>query len=128
MKDFYRFLFYKLYRAAKTQEESVYLNVAFIFLTLLFELFHLLLFAFPLKYFGINININPKLSSILILVIGSLFNYLFFINNNRIEKINAYYQKKELNVTKGDLTIIAYVTILWVVLFLESLYYMIYLK
>ena len=126
MKDFYRFLFYKLYRAAKTQEESVYLNVAFIFLALLFELFHLLLFAVPLKYFGININ--PKLCSILILVIGSLFNYLFFINNNRIEKINEYYQKKELNVTKGDLTIIAYVTILWVVLFLEFLYYMIYLK
>lgn len=127
MKDFYKFLFYKMYRASKTQEESVYLNVAFIFFALLFELFHLLLFAVPLKYFGINSNINPKLSSILIVVVGSLFNYLFFINNNRIEKINEYYQKKQLNVAKGDLTLVAYVVILFVILFLESLYYMKYI-
>ena len=88
-----------------------------------------MLFAVPLKYFGINININPQLFLVLFVVIGFFsFNYLFFINNNRIEIINGYYQKKELNVTKGDLSIIAYVTILWVVLFLEPLYYMIYLK
>jgi hypothetical protein len=119
MKRFYQFLFYKLYRFIKAQEQTVSLNLGFLSHCTIFEALHLALFAVPLKYLGINLNVNIKLFPILFLIIGFLFNYLYFIRNKRIERINLFFQEKNRTVWKDNVIFFSYIILLFLLIFLQ---------
>lgn len=79
MKNFYKFLFYKLYRFAIAEAKSVSLNLNFVLLAFCFEILHLLIFGLALKsFFEFNFKLNPKLFSVVFLLLCTLFNYLYF--------------------------------------------------
>ena len=115
----YKFLFYKLYRFAISNEKSVSINWAFISLAAIFEMFHLALLAVPLKYFKIELNLSTKFTPILLLVLGTLFNYFYFIRNKRINQIHIYFQDKNYSVWKGNLLFFTYIILLFVIIFVQ---------
>jgi hypothetical protein len=117
MKRFYQFLFYKLYRFIKAQEQTVSLNLGFLSYCTIFEGLHLALFAIPLKYFGNNLDLNIKLFAILFFIIGFLFNYLYFIRNKRIERINLFFQENNRIVLKDNIMFFSYIILLFLVIF-----------
>ena len=117
MKKFYKFFFYKLYRFAIAEEKSVSLNLNFVILSFCFEILHLLIFGLILKIYGVYFNLNAKLFSVLFLVIGTIFNYLYFIRNKRIEKINLYFQEQKRIVWKDNLLFFGYIIMLFVIIF-----------
>lgn len=115
MKRFYKFLFYKLYRFSIAQEESVSLNFGFVCLATVFQELHLILLIFPYNYYQINFNLNAQLFSFLMLILGSVFNYFYFIRNKRIEKINTCFQNQKRTVWKDNLVFFGYVILLFVI-------------
>ena len=119
MKNFYQFLFYKLYRYIKAQEKTVSLNLGFISYATIFEGLHLALFAIPLKYFNINLNLNVKLFAILFLLTGFLLNYLYFIRNKRIERIDLFFQEKNRIIWKDNVFFFSYIILLFLIIFLQ---------
>lgn len=119
MKKTYKFLFYKLYRFAIAEEKSVSLNLNFVILSFCFEMLHLLIFGLVLKIYGINFNLNVKLISVLLLIICTLFNYLYFIKSKRIEKINLYFQEQKRIVWKDNLMFFGYIIMLFIIMFFQ---------
>ena len=118
MINFYKFLFYKLYRFAIAEEKSVSLNLNFISFATIFEILHLLIFGLVLKIYGIYFNLNAKLFTVLLLITITLFNYLYFIKNKRINRIHIYFQEKNYSVWKGNLLFFGYVIMLFIILFM----------
>jgi hypothetical protein len=115
MVKFYTFLFYKLYRFSIAQKESVSLNFGFVCLATVFQELHLILLVFPYNYYQINFNLNVQLFSFLMLILGSVFNYFYFIRNKRIEKINVHFQNQKRIVWKENLLFFSYIIILFVI-------------
>lgn len=56
----YKFLFYKLYRFAKAQEQTVPPNFGFVALASMFELLHFAIIAVFFKIVGLEINLISK--------------------------------------------------------------------
>lgn len=119
MKKTYKFLFYKLYRFAISNEKSVSINWGFISLATIFEILHLLIFGLLLKYYKMELNLSTKFTPVLFLFLGTLFNYLFFIRNKRIEKINLYFQEQKRIVWKDNLMFVGYILMLFVIMFIQ---------
>lgn len=119
MKSFYKFLFYKLYRFAIAEQKSVSINLNFTLLATVLEGLHIVLLGAPLKYFKVDLNFNEKLFPILFVIIGALFNYLFFFRNKRIEKINIHFQEQKRIIWKDDLLFFGYIIFLFIVMFVQ---------
>lgn len=119
MKHFYKFLFYKLYRYAKAEEQSVSLSFNFIFLATVFQELHLTFLIFPYNFFKINLNFRIELLPILMFIIGILFNYLYFIRSKRIDKINVYYQSQKRVVWRDNLMFFGYIILLFFIMFFQ---------
>lgn len=120
MKKMYKFLFYKLYRFSVAEEKSVSLNFGFICLATGFQILHFLIIGLLSKIlFVIDLNLNPKLFSLLFLAIGVLLNYLFFIKNKRIKKINIYFQSQKRIVWRDNLVFFGYIILLFFIMFFQ---------
>ena len=120
MKFLFRFLFYKLYRFSIAQEKSVSLNFGFICLATGFQELHLLIFGFTHRlFFNDYYNLNPKITSVLLLILGILFNYFYFIKNKKIEKINAYFQNQKRVVWRDNLLFFGYIIFLFIIMFIQ---------
>jgi hypothetical protein len=119
MKNIYKFLFYKLYRFAISNEKSVSINWSFISLATIFEILHLALLADPLKYYKIELNLSTKFTPVIFLVLGSLCNYLYFIRNKRIQKINIHFQHQKRIIWKDNLLFFAYIIFLFTIMFVQ---------
>ena len=109
----YKFLFYKLYRFAKAQEETVPPNFGFVILASMFELLHFaILFGVIDEFFGYKflfISSVAKFAGIIYLILGLGLNYLIFIRTKWIYKINGYYQKQNRTVWKDNLLFFLYI-------------------
>jgi hypothetical protein len=98
MKTFYKFLFYKLYCFAVSNEKTTPVNWNFVLLASTFESIHIVLLTVPLKYYKIDLNL--LFTSVMFVIIIPLFNYHYFIRNKRIEKINFDFQGQNRIVWK----------------------------
>lgn len=58
MKKIYNFLFYKLFRFAKAQEETVSVEIGFLGLASIFELFHLAIIGVFFKILGYELEFS----------------------------------------------------------------------
>lgn len=121
-----KFLIYKVYRIALTQQKSIGTTFAFLLYMSMFEILHLLILALGIKTIGCSI-IVPKgyFFSTMIVCLLCFINYLFFIRNNRIYRINSYYQNKNLKVWKGNIVFIAYIFFLMILVILSVYLYQI---
>ena len=119
MKRIYKFLFYKLYRFAISNEKSAPIDWSFISLATIFEIFHLLILGLLLKFFKLEFYLNTKFTPILLLVFGALLNYFCFIRNKAIHKINSDFQKQNRTIWKDNLWFFGYVIMLFVIMFIQ---------
>lgn len=124
MKKIYSFLFYKLYRFAKAQEETVSPIIGFLGLASIFELFHLLILlpfieAFSGDKFGF-VNYLERYAGWIFIFVGFLLNYIIFIYSKLIYRINDYYQEKKYTVWKGNLLFFGYIVILFLNIIVQT--------
>ena len=114
IKKIYRFLFYKLYRFSKAEEQTVNLTIGFLINVFVFEILHIMLFfLITNKLFNFKFAIyNLKIISLLLLISLSTLNYLVLIKSKKIEKINAYYQRQNRLVWKDNLSFFSYIFVL----------------
>jgi uncharacterized membrane protein len=116
-----KFLFYKIYRYAVTQEKAVGTSFAFLMYVSIFELIHILIIGGALSIAGYSMDIGEEsVWSITTLAIMTFINYLFFIRNKRIEKINEYYQTKNQKARKGDIIFFSYIIMLFSLMAIET--------
>ena len=121
MKCFYKFLFYKLFRFATAEQKSVSVNFNFTCLSSIFEILHLLIIILLLKsFYKIPFNLNPNLFSVIFLIFGTLFNYMYFIRTKRIERIHSIFRQKKYSIWKGNLLFFGYIIMLFVFIFLSA--------
>lgn len=121
MKKMYSFLFYKLYRFAKAQEETVGAEFGFICYAFVFEILHLaIIFGFIDEFFNYNLKISlPYVTTIILLVLLSLINYVFFIKSKLIHNINSNFQNRSRVVWKDNICFFCYIFFLFsLILFL----------
>lgn len=120
----YRFLFYKLYRMAVNEQDSVYLTVGFLVYVTIFEILHLAILSVLIDIFGYKIHVSDSKYVIYsyIIIIGVL-NYFVFIKTKWIYRINEYYQAKKLNAWKSNLLFVGYIILLFVIMFIQTWYY-----
>ena len=116
----YKFLFYKLYRFAKAQEQTVPPNFGFVALATIFELLHFAIIAVFFKIVGLEINlISKEVFVALIFIFGFSINYFLFIKSKLIYRINEEYQKQNRTVWKDNFLFISYILFIFLVMFLE---------
>ncbi len=99
----YKFLFHKLYRFAKAQEETVPPNFGFVALASMFELLHFAIIASVYEIaFGFNYAtfISEEVFVAMIFIFGFSINYFVFIKSKLIYIINEEYQKQNRTVWK----------------------------
>lgn len=115
-----KFLIYKIYRIALTQEKSVGTTFAFLMYLSVFEILHLVILGIKIKELGYSFIIPEKgnFISIIIVCLLCIFNYLFFVRNKLIYRIDKYYQDKNLKAWKGNLIFTVYIVFLFFLLFL----------
>lgn len=118
IKRFIEFLFFKIYRIALIQKETVYVSIGFPLFASIFELFHLILI--PFKSFGINLNTNPRLFSVIFIVVGFSLNYLMFIKSGKIEKINNYFIQNRKSRLKENIIFTSYCLILILIMIYQT--------
>src|SRR5690606_6926007 len=94
----YKFLFYKLYRMAVNQQETVPPNFGFVALATMFEILHFaILFGFIDEFFGYKFSFVSSLEKyvgIIYLILGLVLNYLIFIKTKWNYRINEFYEKQ----------------------------------
>lgn len=120
-----KFFIYKLYRIAVAQKTA---NTIVAFLAYLYaiEILHVAIMIVALKLFGVELGLDESkavIYGILSIMICSFFNYLFLIRNKRIYEINSFYQNKNIKGWKGNLMVISYIVLIFVILFIETLIY-----
>jgi|GEM_PF-2237412 len=112
----YKFLFYKLYRMAVNQQETVPPNFGFVALATMFEILHFaILFGFIDEFFGYKFSFVSSLEKyvgIIYLILGLVLNYLIFIKTKWIYRINEYYQKQNRILWKDNLLFFLYIILL----------------
>lgn len=124
-----KFLIYKIYRLAMTQEATAGTEFSFLIFISVFQLLHLLLIGLLIKMFGFEIQLPKQIESlfgILFVIIGVGINYYFFIKSGKIYEINSYYQNKNLSVIKENLVFWGYLLMLLVLLFIVAIYFIRY--
>ena len=116
----YKFLFYKLYRFAKAQEQTVPPNFGFVALASMFELLHftIILVFFKIIDFEINL-ISKEVFTILTFILGFSINYFLFIKSNLIYQINQEYQKQNRSVWRDNVLFFSYIIFIYLVIMLE---------
>ncbi|PJR04320.1 hypothetical protein [Avrilella dinanensis] len=116
----YKFLFYKLYRFAKAQEQTVPPNFGFVALATIFELLHFAIIAVFFKIVGLEINlISKEVFVALIFIFGFSINYFLFIKSKLIYRINEEYQKQNRTVWKDNVLFFSYIIFIYLVMLLE---------
>ena len=124
MKKIYSFLFYKMYKFAKAQEESIGTNFGFVGYAAIFELLHFAIIMVFFKIIGFEVNIGSKgMFIFLFVIIGVSLNYFIFIKSKLIYRINDYYQEKNYSVWKGNLLFFGYIIFLFTIMFIQAGYY-----
>jgi hypothetical protein len=117
-------MIYKLYRIALSEQESTYPIMAFLIYVSVFELLHFSILFLFLKIIGIKVPVlNENSFAVSFIVVGLLLNYLFFIKNGYITKINDYYHCESHKKRRGNLLFISYFVFLFVLMILEIWYY-----
>jgi len=113
-------LFYKLYRFAKAQEQTVPPNFGFVALATIFELLHFAIIAVFFKIVGLEINlISKEVFVALIFIFGFSINYFLFIKSKLIYRINEEYQKQNRTVWKDNVLFFSYIIFIYLVMLLE---------
>lgn|SRR5690554_2953797 len=116
----YKFLFYKLYRFAKAQEQTVPPNFGFVALASMFELLHFTIILVFFKIIGFEINlISKEVFTILTFILGFSINYFLFIKSNLIYQINQEYQKQNRSVWRDNVLFFSYIIFIYLVIMLE---------
>ncbi|MEG0917344.1 MAG: hypothetical protein RSF68_10060 [Myroides sp.] len=116
----YKFLFYKLYRFAKAQEQTVPPNFGFVALASMFELLHFAIIAVFFKIVGLEINlISKEVFVALIFIFGFSINYFLFIKSKLIYRINEEYQKQNRTIWKDNVLFFSYIIFICLVMLLE---------
>lgn len=116
----YKFLFYKLYRFAKAQEQTVPPNFGFVALASMFELLHFTIILVFFKIIGFEINlISKEVFTILTFIFGFSINYFLFIKSNLIYQINQEYQKQNRSVWRDNVLFFSYIIFIYLVIMLE---------
>ena len=116
----YKFLFYKLYRFAKAQEQTVPPNFGFVALASMFELLHFTIILVFFKIIGFEINlISKEVFTILTFILGFSINYFLFIKSNLIYHINQEYQKQNRSVWRDNVLFFSYIIFIYLVIMLE---------
>src|SRR5690554_1909900 len=112
----YKFLFYRMYRMALNQQETVPPNFGFVGFATMFEILHFaILFGFIDEFFGYKfsfVSSLEKYAGIIYLILGLVLNYLIFIRTKWIYRINEYYQKQNRVVWKDNLLFFLYIVLL----------------
>src|SRR5690554_2673685 len=104
----YKFLFYKLYRFAKAQEQTVPPNFGFVALATIFKILRL------------EINLTNKETFVtLIFIFGFSINYFLFIKSNLIYQINQEYPKQNRSVWRDNVLFFSYIIFIYLVIMLE---------
>lgn len=117
-------MFYKLFRYAKAQEETVNAEFGFVGLASVFEILHLMIILVFLKILNIQITlISKNLFVLLFIIIGFSLNYFVFIKSKLIYKINEYYENKNYKVWKGNIIFFAYIIFLFIIMFIQTILY-----
>ena len=121
----YKFLFYKLYRFAKAQEETVPPNFGFVALASMFELLHFTIIAVFFKIIGFDMTtlISKEIFVALIFILGFSINYFLFIKSKLIYRINEEYQSQNRTIWKDNLFFASYIIFIFLVMFLEAYVY-----
>ena len=116
----YKFLFYKLYRFAKAQEQTVPPNFGFVALATIFELLHFAIIVMLFKILRLEINLTNKETFVtLIFIFGFSINYFLFIKSNLIYQINQEYQKQNRSVWRDNVLFFSYIIFIYLVIMLE---------
>lgn len=116
----YKFLFYKIYRFAKAQEETVDVKFGFIAIASMFELFHFAIITVFFKLIGLKINlISKEIFIMLVFILGFSINYFLFIRSKLIYRINKEYQDQNRTVWKDNLLFFLYILLLFAIMFFE---------
>ncbi len=117
----YKFLFYKLYRFAKAQEETVPPNFGFVALASMFELLHFTIIAVFFKIIGFDMTtlISKEIFVALIFILGFSINYFLFIKSKLIYRLNEEHQKQNRIVWKDNLLFFLYILLLFAIIFFE---------
>ncbi len=116
----YKFLFYKLYRFAKAQEQTVPPNFGFVALATIFELLHFAIIAVFFKIIRLEINlISKEAFTALIFILGFSINYFLFIKSKLIYRINEEYQKQNRTVWRDNVLFFSYIIFIYLVILLE---------
>lgn len=126
MKKMYKFLFYKLYRFSKAQEETVDAEFGFVALAIFFELLHFPIIASIYEIiFGFNYTdfISKEVYIALIFIFGFSINYFVFIKSNLIYRIDQEYQKQNRSVWKDNLLFFLYIIFLGMCIVLITWYH-----
>jgi hypothetical protein len=107
-----KFLIYKLYSFAITQDNSVGIVFSFLIFISIFELLHPLLIGLFLKVvIGYEIQIHlviEKIFGFLFIGLGYIFNYYLFIKTNKIYEINKYFENKNISKLRGNIIFFGY--------------------
>lgn len=126
MKNIYSFLFYKLYRFAKFQEQTVSPAIGFLALVSIFELLHLLILLFFIEdVFGYKLkfaNEIEKIFGILFVMIGFSLNYFIFIKSKLIYRINDYYSSLDRKIWRENLLFVGYFILISLIIVLQTIY------
>ena len=116
LKNFYKYLFFKLYCFALLQKRNV--RNSFLLFATTFETLHLLIIVIILKLQLYKI-LQHYLFAVGFLLIGFLINYYVFIKTNRIYKIAKHFSKNKIDFIKGNLIFFLYIFLLFAILSLE---------
>jgi hypothetical protein len=124
---FMKFLIYKLYRFAITQDTSAGIVFSFLIFISIFELLHLLLIGLFFKVVtGYEIQILgviEKIFGFLFVGVGCILNYYLFIKTNKIYEINKYFESKNVSTLRGNIIFFGYSLFLFFLMFLLAIYY-----
>lgn len=115
-------MFYKLYRFAKAQEQTVPPNFGFVGLASMFEILHFAIIAVFFKIiigFDFTTLISKEAFVVLIFIFGFSINYFLFIRSKLIYRINEEYQKQNRILWKDNFLFVSYILFIFLVMFLE---------
>jgi hypothetical protein len=124
IKNISIFFVYKIYRIALSQEQSASVRISFLGLMSIFQLLHFLIIAVIFRIIGYEAyQINEKLFVLIFVLIGFGLNYILFIQSKIVYKINTQYKQKFPNNFKYNLLFFGYITLLFIVIFIEAYIY-----
>jgi len=114
----YKFLFYKLFRFAKAQEETVYVEWGFITLAIIFQSLHIAVILLLMKTFWIQtLSFNEPTIPVISLIAAVVINYFIFIKSKLIFKLNLEFQRQNRLVWRDNLLFFLYLALIFAAMF-----------